>query len=309
MIDANKVFDDLQGNCNGGYPVIDVPVFHTSNGTTYLKAPGVACIAKPSLDLEATKGFLGGFDDSLGFEDYLEDPQILNDGNLLPDSAMLCKFAGQSCYASYGPKRTKNGDAVKYFDHIISSGHLSVLEHANFSFLFYGISRSVTHELVRHRHHSPSQLSQRYVGGNLLRFVERQEFQNDEELHRRFEDHIERSAKEYEELTELLLAKQAKGDQLLSGESRTDMRKKVRQAARSVLPNDTEAPIVVTGNARAWRYFLGIRPSKGTEIEIRDLAVRVFLCLFKLDPVLFGDYTLETLKDGTYIVTTKYNKI
>ena len=309
MIDISKVFDELRGNCNGGYPVIDVPVFHTSNNTAYLKAPGVACIAKPSFDLKATEGFLGGFDKALQFEDYLEDKPEIEQWKLLKDSALLCKFAGQLCYMSFGPKRTKNSDAVKYFDHIISSGHLSILEHANFSFLFYGISRSVTHELVRHRHHSPSQLSQRFVGGNLLRFVERQEFQDDEELHKRFEDHIERSVKEYEELTELLLAKQAKGDQLLSGESRTDMRKKVRQAARSVLPNDTEAPIVVTGNARAWRYFLGIRPSKGTEIEIRDLAVRVYLCLFKLDPVLFGDYTLETLKDGTYIVTTKYNKI
>ncbi len=87
------------------------------------------------------------------------------------------------------------------------------------------------------------------------------------------------------------------------------MRKKVRQAARSVLPNETEAPIVVTGNARTWRHFIEMRASEHAEIEIRALAVRVFLCLHQLDPVLFGDYALETLKDGTYAVSTEYRKV
>ena len=99
------------------------------------------------------------------------------------------------------------------------------------------------------------------------------------------------------------------GTQLLSAEERTDLRKKVQQTARSVLPNETEAPIVVTGNARAWRHIISMRASAHAETEIRELAVRVFLCLYLTDPVLFSDYTLERLPDGTLTVRTEFEKI
>jgi thymidylate synthase (FAD) len=87
------------------------------------------------------------------------------------------------------------------------------------------------------------------------------------------------------------------------------MRKKVQQTARSVLPNETEAPIVVTGNARAWRHVMSMRASAHAETEIRELAVRIFLCLTLTDPVLFSDYTLQQLPDGTLAVHTDFEKI
>ncbi len=102
---------------------------------------------------------------------------------------------------------------------------------------------------------------------------------------------------------------QQAGTPILSAEAKTDLRKKVQQCARSVLPNETEAPIVVTGNARAWRHFIEMRASFHAEIEIRELAVRVFLCLQRTDPILFSDYTLEKLPDGTYTVRTEYEKV
>lgn len=310
-INANTLFDEIGGKYNGGYPVIDVPVFHTSTcqNTPYLKAPGVACIVKPSMKLQSIKGFLSGFDESLGFDDYLNDSWRLPDGTLLDESAVHCMFAGQLCYFSFGPKRTKKSDAMKYFDNIRVQRHGSVIEHANFSFLFYGISRSLTHELVRHRLFSFSQVSQRYVSKWTLRFVERPEWSNDENLHAWFERRIDHAAMEYEDLTDILLCEQEKGAILLSSERRTDLKKKVRQAARSCLTNETEAPIVVTGNARTWRHFLEMRASEHAEVEIRELATRVFLCLHQLDPVLFGDYTLDILKDGTYAVSTEYRKV
>src|SRR3989344_5610372 len=185
---------------------------------------------------------------------------------------------------------------AKYLDHIKSSGHGSVLEHANFSFLVYGNSRSETHEKVRHRAgFGFSQLSQRYVSGTALRFVERPEYQIIPEyqivsdLHERFLSRIDANAGEYEYLAERLLNLQTGGTQILSAEAKTDLRKKVQQCARSVLANETEAPIMVTGNARAWRHFIEMRASEHAEVEIREVALRVLLCLLQVEPLLFGD--------------------
>jgi thymidylate synthase (FAD) len=82
----------------------------------------------------------------------------------------------------------------------------------------------------------------------------------------------------------------------VSADEHTDLRKKVQQTAHSVLPNETEALIVVTGSAH-------------TQTEIRELAVRVFLCLYLTDPVLLSDYTLEKLPDGTFTVKAEFEKI
>lgn len=308
MENTEVLFQELDGEFNAGFPSIPSQVHHTSKGVPYLKKPGIACIGRTMTAIGTMQDFLLGFDDSLRFPEYLHDEGILGGREFL-DGAEICKVAGQLCYMSFGPKRTKNEDAEKYFNNIKASGHGSVLEAANFTFLLYGVSRSFTHELVRHRHFSFSQVSQRYVGGPTLRFVERPEWQQDEHLHLRFEDRIERATQEYHELTNILLLDQQKGNQLLSAEAKTDLRKKVRQAARSVLPNETEAPIIVTGNARAWRHFLEMRASEHAEIEIRELAVRVFLCLYQIDPILFGDYSLNKLQDGTHAVYTEYRKV
>ena len=185
----------------------------------------------------------------------------------------------------------------------------SVLEHASFSFLLYGISRSVTHELVRHRAGvGISQVSQRYVSGAVLRFVERPEYQDDKELHRLFEERADRAAAEYGKMADRLLERQERGDSMLSADYKTDARKKVQQTARSLLPNETEAPMVFTGNVRALRHIVEMRADAHAESEIRNLAVRIFLCLITADPILFGDYRIGELPDGTFTVTTEYRK-
>ena len=110
-----------------------------------------------------------------------------------------------------------------------------------------------------------SQASQRYISGRVLRFVERPEYQDDSELHAAFERRIDDAAEQYETIARRLMEKQKEGDVLLSGEARTDLRKKVQQAARSVLPNETESPIVVTANARAWRHIIEMRANPHAE--------------------------------------------
>ena len=287
-----------------GFPFISSSSYATNAGTPYLRSPGTAMLSRPEVHVGNMADFLGGFSAELNFTQYLDDPTDL------PPGAKLCKTAGQVCYASFGPKRTHNADAARYFQNIVESGHGSVLEHANYSFLFYGISRSVTHELVRHRAGvGVSQISQRYVSGRVLRFVERPEYQEDPDLHAAFERRIDAAACEYNGIAERLLEQQKSGSGILSAEARTDLRKKVQQAARSVLPNETEAPIVVTANARAWRHILEMRANPHAEIEIRALAFRAYLCLAAADPILFGDYRITPLSDGTFGVETDHPKV
>jgi thymidylate synthase ThyX len=665
LLDPETLFHELDGSEVSGIAAIQSPVHHSPNGVPYLLKPGVVVLARPEVNLDGLAGFLDGFDETLHFLEYLDDPTIL------PHGAQLCKVAGQTCYMSFGRGRTFNAHTARYFDNLKSSGHGSVLEHANFSLLLYGVSRSVTHELVRHRagmsycltgdtliysskwdhgkpngskkrrlddlyamtetHHgrsrikllrlrcldeetgtfttgkvksivrsgvkpvftvtladgktitatkehrfltkdgwlplgeivgslsvsrsgfavyekldaeimvngqpmykdaewlhehyvvkklsqediasiagvskhtirawigkhglqkpmgswtigvSPwntgkqyqtgtkkseeertklsermkgegnhrwkggttakgvvlrrgvedlrsdiyardnhhcrlcgkrggrlsihhilpawarpdlvcdpenmvtlcrschlkvnnheedyievfgrradelgdisrpvvrkprlvpkpmrivaityageqmtydiemerphhnfvangivshnSQVSQRYVSGRVLRFVERPEYAQDEQLHSLFLQRIERAASEYAALTNRLVELQQAGSTILSAEARTDLLKKVRQSARSALPNETEAPIVVTGNGRSWRHVIEMRADAHAEVEIRELAVRIFLCLRQTDPVLFSDYMVEELPDGTHTVKTEFRKV
>ena len=300
---ASELFERVGGIVADGFPAIHSPVSHTERGTPYLKSPGVVMLTRPRTNVEGLAGFLEGFDPQLRFPEYLDDQ------TRLPDSTQLCKTAGQLCYASFGPRRTKNENAAAYIGRLTSAGHGSVLEHASFSFLLYGISRSVTHELVRHRAGVGfSQISQRYVSGAVLRFVERPEYQQDEELHRLFEDRADRAASEYEVMAEQLLDRQEGGASMLTADYKTDARKKVQQTARSLLPNETEAPMVFTANVRALRHIIEMRADAHAESEIRNLALRLFLCAFTADPILFGDYEVGELPDGTFTVTTEHRK-
>jgi len=304
MIDAQNLFERVNGQANDGFATIHTPVFHSPAGVPYLQMPGVAILSRPSMHMAGLAGFLAGFDSRLNFTGYLDD------STTLPDGAQICKVAGQTCYMSFGTRRTYNAEARKYFENLKSSGHGSVLEHANYSLLLYGISRSVTHELIRHRAgFGFSQLSQRYVSGRMLRFVERPEYHTDEYFHAQFLQRIEHAASEYAAITNRLLERQKAGERILSAEAKTDLRKKVQQAARSVLPNEVETVVVATANARAWRHFIEMRASLHAETEIRELAVRIFLCLYQCDPVLFDDYTVEQVSDGTYTVHTEFKKV
>lgn len=299
----SALFEKLGGTVSGGFPAIHSAVSHTGAGTPYLRSPGVVMLARPQTNVAGLEGFLEGFDSELEFPDYLNDPTDL------PSSSQLCKTAGQLCYASFGPRRTTNENAAGYFERLTSAGHGSVLEHASFSFLLYGISRSVTHELVRHRAGAGfSQISQRYVSGAVLRFVERPEYGEDDGLHELFEERADRAAAEYEAMADSLLEKQEGGAAMLSADYKTDARKKVQQTARSLLPNETEAPMVFTGNVRALRHIIEMRADAHAESEIRTLALRLFLCLHRSDPILFGDYELDELPDGTYKVATQHRK-
>lgn len=282
------------------WPSAHAQVFTTEAGTRYLRSPGAVVIAQTCTNLDNVGPYL----DEFGFGEYLDDP------TLLPDAEALTKFGGQLCYMSLGKQRTTNENASNYFEHIKDSGHGSVVEHASASVLIYGVSRSLTHELVRHRAGTAfSQLSQRYVSGKLLRFVERREYQGNPALHGHFERWIDLAAAEYNERARLLAEMQSSGNEIMTAERKTDLRKKVNQAARSCLPNETETAMVFTGNIRAWRHIFEMRASEGAEVEIRELIFTCFTLLKQIWPILTEDYVVVTLGDGTQAISTKFKKV
>jgi thymidylate synthase (FAD) len=213
----------------------------------------------------------------------------------------LAEVAGRVCYMSFAKPRPGGNQA--YLGHIIEVGHGSVLEHGVWNFLFVGCSRSLTHELVRHRHFSYSQLSQRYVDESVAEYVVPDCIAADPELHQIWLDAVAHSHRAYVKLAEKL--QEAFKDE----PDRTLRRKLARQAARSVLPNATETKIFVTANARALRHFIEMRASRHAETEIRKLALKVLAIMQKEAPHLFGDYQLVALPDGSHEAVTPHRKV
>jgi thymidylate synthase (FAD) len=214
----------------------------------------------------------------------------------------LAEISGRLCYMSFA--RPRPGGNQAYLDHIREVGHGSVLEHAVWNFIFTGVSRSLTHELIRHRAgFGYSQLSQRYVDESVAEYIEPDCIADDPELHRLWRDAIAQVHKAYVRLVEKLLQTFA------SEPDKTLRRKLARQAARSVLPNATETKIFVTANARALRHFIELRASRDAEVEIRKLAVGVLRIMQREAPHLFGDYQLTPLPDGTFEATTLHRKV
>lgn len=190
----------------------------------------------------------------------------------------LVEFAGRACYQSWHKPNPKTALNEDYIAHILEVGHESVLEHASATFYIEGVSRSLTHELVRHRHLSFSQLSQRFVD----------ESHSDVVMHpalRVLDD-------SFTEINWEPFHQNAKNlyDRLVVGlQIRGLSSKQAREAARAVLPNATETKIVVTGNYRAWRHFIKVRSAPGADAEIQELAVEILRQLKGIAPNSFQD--------------------
>jgi thymidylate synthase (FAD) len=212
----------------------------------------------------------------------------------------LAEFAGRACYQSWKKPNPATATNAGYLRHIIDVGHLSVLEHGSVTFYITGVSRSLTHELIRHRHFSYSQLSQRYVPERDAAMVAPDVIASDPELLDRFQAASDAALAAYNELLEGLEKKFA------GVENATLRRKQARQAARAVLPNATETRIVVTGNYRAWRHFVGMRATEHADVEIRALAVECLRQLRGVAPNVFADFQISTLDDGTEVAASPY---
>ena len=212
----------------------------------------------------------------------------------------LIEFAGRACYESFDKPNPRTATNEAYLRHIMEVGHTALLEHASATMYIRGISRSATHELVRHRHFSFSQLSQRFVHPDDASVIVPPLIREDDDLNRLFDRAINESRFAFDELLDALEDK-------LGEEPNALLRKKqARQAARSVLPNATESRIVVSGNFRSWRHFIGMRATEHADVEIRHVAVECLKLLQEIAPVVFGDFQVATLSDGSEMATSPF---
>ena len=218
------------------------------------------------------------------------------------DGEKLAEFAGRICYMSQrNPAGRTTGE---YLENIKRQGHGSVLEHANYTLLLEGVSRSLTHELVRHRAgFAFSQLSQRYVDESEAHFVVPPAIVGEAALEAAWHAQVESAQASYVALVDQLMQRYAWVP------DKVHRRKMAREAARGVLPNSTETKIVVTANARAWRTALELRSSEAAELEIRRLAVTVIRLLKQETPHFFADFEVYQAEDRREAARVGYRKV
>ncbi|MCS7223730.1 MAG: FAD-dependent thymidylate synthase [Armatimonadetes bacterium] len=205
----------------------------------------------------------------------------------------LIEAAGRTCYRSWhNPSGRTN---QQYIANLMSQGHLSVIEHASASFYIRGISRACSHEIVRHRHFSYSQLSTRFVDESESDFILPDAIADDAQAMEAFTQAVTVAQEAYRKIYERLR------DKFANVEDRTLRRKLARQAARMVLPHALETALVMTGNFRAWRHFIRMRATEHADVEIRKVAIAVLEQLQQVAPAVFGDFTIKTLDGGVTV--------
>lgn len=195
----------------------------------------------------------------------------------------LIEFAGRLCYESFDLPSSKTETNSGYIRNIIALGHESVLEHASVTLYVEGVSRNLSHELIRHRHLSFSELSQRYVSMDEARWVVPPLWR---ELSEDWADKRTDAVNENVRETYRYNVEQA--------EKRDGVtRKQAREAARAVLPGGVETKFVVSGNLRAWRDVLKKRYSAAADKEMQIFAGQVLEILSEEYLDVFADIQYE----------------
>lgn len=271
-----------------------------TNIDTIVSESGLKIRRRPSVYLVGKSGT-----DDKEIQRFLSDHEVEHWSTDTEEAGQkLSEIAGRMCYMSFA--RPRPGGNSSYLRNIIEVGHGSVLEHATYNFILTGVSRSFTHELIRHRAgFGYSQLSQRYVDESACEFVEPEVIARDPQTHAIFVRLCAEAQKAYVELTNLLAQRiECEAPDL----PKTDRRKMARQAARSVLPNATETKIFVTVNARALRHFFFLRGNLHAEDEIRAVAIAMWEIVSKESQNFFGDFELRK-EAGKDVLYTPYPKV
>ena len=234
----------------------------------------VLLIGKTEVDLFPPQGnsrhVMPGKADSSEFQRRVsEDHDYCTEGG-----QELIEFAGRLCYESFDLPNEKTKTNSAYIKNIVAQGHESVLEHVSVTFYVEGVSRNLSHELIRHRHLSFSELSQRFVNMEKANVV----------IPPAYGGGLEPLSQRHAELYALEV------DELRAG---TKTRKQAREAARYGLPSGIETKLVVSGNLRAWRDVLKKRLSVHADAEIREFAQEVLHTLTVEYPDVFADINYE----------------
>jgi thymidylate synthase (FAD) len=189
------------------------------------------------------------------------------------DADLLCGTAALTTTKSGTPsdliKKMDAETAKQIIKRVTGYGHGSVIEHASFTFSLEGVSRAMTHQLVRHRIASYTQQSQRYVTYNTLEnYVIPPSIEGNAEARKTFDETLTRISETYQRLLKLGISK---------------------EDARFILPNAAKTNIIVTMNARELRHFFNLRCCTRAQWEMREVAVELLKQARKAAPALFED--------------------
>lgn len=203
-----------------------------------------------------------------------------------PEPEKLISAAAKLCYSSSGvddimENLTEEG-VEKFLNMLMSFGHQSPIEHVSFTFGVEGVSRSLTHQLVRHRLASYSQQSQRYVKLDQFEYIIPPAIENDEVAKELFIKSMEESQKSYDEIVHRLKSKYIE-----DGMKEKAAEKKAIEDARYVFPNACETKIVFTMNARTLLNFFHHRCCDRAQWEIREMANEMVKQVKEVAPILF----------------------
>jgi len=187
------------------------------------------------------------------------------------DPELLCGAAALTSTKSGSPseifEKMDLEKARQIIKRVTGYGHASVIEHASFTFSLEGVSRAMTHQLVRHRIASYTQQSQRYVTYDTFeKYVTPPSIEENSEAKRIFNSALKKISETYHKLLEMGIPK---------------------EDARFILPNAAKTNIIVTMNARELRHFFNLRCCRRSQWEIRQVAIEMLKQAKNVAPSLF----------------------
>lgn len=188
--------------------------------------------------------------------------------------------AARLCYSAVGAadliENMSDEQVEKILKIILAGGHSSTLEHASYTFAVEGVSRALTHQLVRHRLASYNQQSQRYVQvKNGLNVIKPETVSNNSQANEIFDETIKVCEEAYEKLVDLDIPK---------------------EDARFLLPNAAETKIVITMNIRELLHFFNLRCCNRAQWEINDLAWQMLELVRPTAPLIFANAGPECVR-------------
>lgn len=226
-----------------------------------------------------------------------------------PEPEKVIASAAKLCYSKVGideiNKKLDDESVDKFLKMLMSLGHQSPIEHVSFTFAIEGVSRVLTHQLVRHRIASYSQQSQRYVKLEQFEYIVPPAIQENQEARDIYIETMKRDQENYNRITDILLLKYCKNYLEEKNELNVEdikeyvrenykkkyisFEKKAIEDARYLFPNSCETKIVVTMNARSLVNFFEHRACNRAQWEIRQLAIEMLKIVRKEAPILFGN--------------------
>ena len=251
-----------------------------------IEQPKVYLVAKTQLVQEGLDAYLN----DIGNPDWEPEPGVSDGENLV-------EAAGRICYRSWQPYDPEKPEATnpnvsqvrrgneRYLANVLKSGHGSILEHVNMTFICRHVSRVFTHELVRHRAGMAySQESLRYVRLDDLSFWMPEAARNNPAAKEKYESVIDFLENTQKELADIFG---------IHDSSDFTEKKHLTSMFRRLAPIGLGTSIMVTGNLRAWRHIIAMRTSPAAEEEIRIVAGQIADICKREYPNVFQDMEFD----------------